>query len=92
MPDRPARARCSRRARAPPRTGGRPLVIEELASWAAAGDLPGLFARVPRLLFDMHVRLFARYGIALEAHQQNTALVLSQLGGAAGAEAPPGCS
>ena len=24
----------------------------------------------------MHVRLFARYGIALEAHQQNTALVL----------------
>ena len=68
--------------------GGRPLVIEELASWAAAGDLPGLFGAYLELLFDTHVRLFARYGIALEAHQQNTALVLSQLGGAACAEAP----
>ena len=68
--------------------GGRPLVIEELASWAAAGDLPGLFGAYLELLFDTHVRPFARYGIALEAHQQNTALALSQLGGAACAEAP----
>ncbi len=67
---------------------GRPLVIEELASWASARDLPGLFGAYLELLFDTHVRLFARYGIALEAHQQNTALVLSQPGETARAEAP----
>jgi siderophore synthetase component len=55
---------------------GRPLVIEELASWVAGGDLLGLFDAYLGLLFDLHVRLFVRYGIALEAHQQNTALVL----------------
>jgi siderophore synthetase component len=33
-----------------------------------------------RSLFDLHVRLFVRYGIALEAHQQNAALVLSRSG------------
>jgi len=66
----------------------RPLVIEDLADWAWAGNLPGLFGAYLEVLFDTHVRLFARYGIALEAHQQNTALVLSQRGKAAPAEAP----
>ena len=36
------------------------------------------------MLFGVHVRLFARYGIALESHQQNTALVLGPAGGAPG--------
>jgi siderophore synthetase component len=36
------------------------------------------------VLFGVHVRLFARYGIALESHQQNTALVLGPPGDTAG--------
>jgi siderophore synthetase component len=55
---------------------GRPLVIEELARWACGGDLFGLLEAYLEVLFDVHVRLFARYGIALESHQQNAALVL----------------
>ena len=62
---------------------GRPLVIDELAGWARAGDLLGLFGAYLELLFGVHVRLFARYGIALEAHQQNTALVVGPAGEAA---------
>lgn len=60
---------------------GRPLVIEELAGWAPYGDLRGLFAAYLDTLFDLHVRLFVRYGIALESHQQNTALVVGGSGG-----------
>ena len=66
----------------------RPLVIEDLVGWASAGDLPGLFGAYLEVLFDTHVRLLTRYGIALEAHQQNTALVLSLPGEAARAQAP----
>jgi len=62
---------------------GRPLVIEDLARWASAGDGPGLFGAYLEVLFDTHVGLLTRYGIALEAHQQNTALVLAQPGEAA---------
>jgi siderophore synthetase component len=60
-----------------------PLVIDELAHWWGAGDARGLFGAYLRVLFGLHVRLFARYGIALEAHQQNTSLVLSEPGGPA---------
>jgi siderophore synthetase component len=56
------------------------MVIEELARWTSDGDLPALFASYLGVLFGAHVRLFARYGIALESHQQNTALVLSPPG------------
>ena len=63
---------------------GRPMVIEELAGWAGYRDLAGLFADYLAVLFGVHVRLFARYGIALEAHQQNTALVLGPPGDAPG--------
>ena len=71
-------------APSPADTGaGRPLVIDELASWARDGDLLGLFGAYLDVLFGVHVRLFARYGIALEAHQQNTALVLAPPGDAA---------
>ncbi len=59
---------------------GRPLVIEELADWATGGDLPRVLGAYLGSLFDLHVRLFVRYGIALEAHQQNTALVLRRPG------------
>jgi len=62
---------------------GRPMVIDELAAWARGGDILGLLSDYLRVLFRVHVRLFARYGIALEAHQQNTALVLSPAGGPA---------
>ena len=62
---------------------GRPLVIDELAEWAWDGDLYGLFGAYLDVLFGVHVRLFARYGIALESHQQNTALVLGSPGQAA---------
>jgi siderophore synthetase component len=58
----------------------RPLVIEELARWAWRGDLAGLFTAYLRVLFGVQVRLFARYGIALESHQQNAALVLGPPG------------
>ena len=64
-------------------TGDR-LVIEELAGWAWNADLAGLFGGYLEVLFGVHVRLFTRYGIALEAHQQNTALVLGPAAGAPG--------
>jgi IucA / IucC family/Ferric iron reductase FhuF-like transporter len=54
-------------ARAP---GGR-YVIEELTD-----DIGGFFSRYLRALFIWNVTLFVRYGIALEAHQQNLSVVL----------------
>ncbi|MGH3293586.1 MAG: IucA/IucC family protein, partial [Trebonia sp.] len=62
----------------------RPLVIEELARWAWSGDLAGLFTAYLRLLFGVQVRLFARYGIALESHQQNAAIAVAPPPAAAG--------
>jgi siderophore synthetase component len=58
-----------------------PTVIDQLARWAVAGDIQGLLGAYLEVLFRVHVRLFTRYGIALEAHQQNTALVLGPPGG-----------
>jgi siderophore synthetase component len=48
------------------------LVIEELAG----GDVVGLLDTVFRVLFEWTATLWLRYGIALEAHQQNVSLVL----------------
>lgn len=45
-------------------------VIEELT-----GDVAGFFAAYLDVLFGWNVMLAARYGIALEAHQQNVAIV-----------------
>jgi len=56
-----------------PSPAGQMLVIEELAD----GDTLAFFDAYLATLFHVHVRLFAKYGIALESHQQNTALVLS---------------
>jgi siderophore synthetase component len=57
-------------------SSGRRLVIEELARWACGGDLAGLLTAYLRLLFGVQVKLFTRYGIALESHQQNAAIAL----------------
>jgi siderophore synthetase component len=59
-----------------PTPGGR-LVIAELADEFFAGDILALFEAYLRLLFELHVTLWLRYGIALESHQQNTSLVLA---------------
>jgi hypothetical protein len=52
-----------------------PSVIDELAG----RDLPGWFRGYCALVFGIAVRLFVRYGIALESHQQNAALVRGHL-------------
>ncbi|MEU4535109.1 IucA/IucC family protein [Streptosporangium sp. NPDC023825] len=51
------------------------LVVEELAERWSGGDVARLLGRYLRVLFRFHVRLFVRYGTALEAHQQNLSLV-----------------
>ncbi|MFB9678070.1 IucA/IucC family protein [Streptosporangium vulgare] len=51
------------------------LVVEELAERWFGGDVARLLGRYLRVLFRFHVRLFVRYGTALEAHQQNLSLV-----------------
>lgn len=60
-------------ARAP---SGR-LVAQELADECFNGDVLAFFDTYLGTLFSWQVLLFARYGIALESHQQNTALVLT---------------
>jgi siderophore synthetase component len=52
-----------------PTAGGR-HVIEELTD-----DVEAFFADYLTVLFDWNVTLFVRYGIALEAHQQNLSVV-----------------
>ncbi|MFF3438249.1 IucA/IucC family protein [Streptosporangium sp. NPDC002721] len=50
------------------------LVVEGLAERWSGGDVARLLGRYLRVLFRFHVRLFVRYGTALEAHQQNLSL------------------
>ena len=59
-----------------PAPDGRALVIEELARQHGDGTVTGLFQAYLDVLFGVHVDLFVRFGIALESHQQNAALVL----------------
>jgi siderophore synthetase component len=66
-----------------PAPSGR-LVVEELADEHAGGDPIALFDAYLRVLFDAHVTLLVRHGVALEAHQQNLSLVLRRDG------SPPG--
>jgi siderophore synthetase component len=61
-----------------PAPDGRALVIEELARQYGDGTVTGLFQAYLDVLFGVHVDLFVRFGIALESHQQNAALVLAQ--------------
>jgi len=62
----------------PSRTGRRVggLVVDDLAGDGFGGDPLAFFGAYLDLLFDVQVRLFVRYGIALESHQQNAAVVL----------------
>jgi hypothetical protein len=62
----------------PPRAGRRVggLVVDDLAGDGFGGDPVAFFGAYLDLLFDVQVRLFVRYGIALESHQQNAAVVL----------------
>ncbi|MEV7011827.1 IucA/IucC family protein [Streptosporangium sp. NPDC051022] len=51
-------------------------VVEGLAGRRYGGDVARMLGEYLRLLFGFHVRLFVRYGTALETHQQNLSLVL----------------
>ncbi|WP_230990466.1 IucA/IucC family protein [Rhodococcus oxybenzonivorans] len=53
----------------PARPGHR--MIDRLAEQATGGDVLAWFDAYLTALFDWHVALWLRYGIALEAHQQN---------------------
>ncbi|HEY2521052.1 MAG TPA: IucA/IucC family protein [Streptosporangiaceae bacterium] len=55
---------------------GRDLVITDLARQHGDGTVIGLFRDYLDLLFGLQVGLFVRFGLALESHQQNAALVL----------------
>ncbi|MEV6985985.1 IucA/IucC family protein [Sphaerisporangium sp. NPDC051017] len=57
-----------------------PRVLDHVAARHAGGDVAGLLAGYLRLLFAWNVRLLVTYGIALEAHQQNLALVFTEPG------------
>ncbi|GGS64913.1 hypothetical protein GCM10010156_24790 [Planobispora rosea] len=63
-------------------------VVEALAERLSGGDVEGLLGTYLRLLFGFGVRLFVGYGTALEAHQQNLALVLGGDGGPAPGPGP----
>lgn len=52
------------------------LVIDELAGLGWGGDPLAFFRAYLDLLFGVQVRLFTRYGIALESHQQNAAVAV----------------
>jgi siderophore synthetase component len=56
------------------------LVIEELAGEFTGGDVLALLDAVLAVLFDWTVTLWLRYGVALEAHQQNVSVVLDRAG------------
>ncbi|MFO3703606.1 IucA/IucC family protein [Xanthomonas codiaei] len=54
--------------------GGRPMAIH-LAERFAQGDVHAWWRDYTELLLAVHLRLWLRYGIALEANQQNSVLV-----------------
>lgn len=55
-------------------------VLEALADKYFHGDTTALLTDYLTLLLDFHTTLLVRYGIALEAHQQNVSLVLDGTG------------
>jgi siderophore synthetase component len=57
------------------------LVIDDLARDGFGGDPVAFFGAYLDQLFEIAVRLFTRYGIALESHQQNAAIVARPGGG-----------
>ncbi|WP_308250057.1 IucA/IucC family protein [Sphaerisporangium fuscum] len=59
-----------------------PRVLDEVAARHRGGDVTALLREYLRVLLAWNVRLFVVYGIALEAHQQNLALVFGPREGA----------
>lgn len=53
------------------------LMLEALAERFHGGDLEGLLTDYLDLTLALHLRLWLRYGIALESNQQNSVLVLA---------------
>jgi siderophore synthetase component len=53
-------------------------VMQALADEFYAGDVRRLFEEYVGLTLELHLRLWVRYGIALESNQQNSMLVLSR--------------
>ncbi|HYO73730.1 MAG TPA: IucA/IucC family protein, partial [Archangium sp.] len=53
-------------------------VMRALADDFYAGDVRRLFEEYVALTLELHLRLWVRYGIALESNQQNSMLVLSR--------------
>jgi siderophore synthetase component len=56
-------------------------VAQQVADSSFGGDLTAFVESYLRLLVDVHVRLWLVHGVALEAHQQNTALVVDEHAG-----------
>ncbi|KQW87350.1 hypothetical protein ASC94_28605 [Massilia sp. Root418] len=56
------------------------IVAQALALRYYGGDLPAFFDEYLELTLGLHLRLWLRYGVALESDQQNTLLVLKQRG------------
>ena len=64
------------------RLGDGRTVAQQVADAFFGGDLTALRGRrYLRLLVEVHVRLWLVHGVALEAHQQNTALVVDEVAG-----------
>jgi siderophore synthetase component len=55
-------------------------VMESLAARFYGGDLTGFLQDYLNLTLTVHLRLWLKYGIALESNQQNSMLVLSDAG------------
>ncbi|WP_248965981.1 IucA/IucC family protein [Sphaerisporangium perillae] len=68
-----------------PVPGGGPRVLDDLAARHRGGDVAALLADYLRVLLTWNVRLFVTYGIALEAHQQNLALIFDESRSGSGA-------
>jgi hypothetical protein len=62
----------------PAPSAGSRRVVDDLADRYGGGDPLRLLKDYLTLLFRWNVRLFVKYGVALEAHQQNLALVLGR--------------
>lgn len=56
------------------------LVAEEAAAQFYGGDVTAFFHDYLNLTLGLHLRLWLRYGIALESNQQNSVVVLSRTG------------
>jgi siderophore synthetase component len=63
------------------RLGDGRTVAQQVADTSFGGDLAALVESHLRLLVDVHVRLWLVHGVTLEAHQQNTALVVDHVAG-----------